>query len=121
VAPAVGYGDEDDLHAQTQPAAPGPIVALFSLAATPEREAHGAFIAAMAARAGAAHPLLAVIDETALRARWGNDERRLDERRALWRDLLSAARVVPAFVDLAAPDVPAAEAAIDAALAAAEA
>ncbi len=121
VAPAVGYGDEDDPRAQTEPAAPGPIVALFNLAATPEREAHGAFVAAMAARAGAAHPLLAVIDETALRARWGNDERRLDERRALWRDLLSAARIVPAFVDLAAPDVPAAEAAIDAALAAAEA
>jgi hypothetical protein len=121
VASAVGYGDEDDLSAEIVPAAPGPIVALFNLAATPEREAHGAFIAAMGARADGAHPLLAVIDESAFRARWGSDERRLEDRRALWRDLLAFSRVVPAFVDLAAPDVPAAEAAIDAALAAAEA
>jgi len=120
VAPVVGYGDEDDLPADIVPAAPGPVVALFDLVATPEREAQGAFIAAVAARAGGAHPLLAVVDETAFRARWSDDPRRLDERRATWRDVLAGPRVTPAFVDLAAPDLPAAEAALDAALTTAE-
>jgi len=121
VGPVVGYGDEDKLPAQIVPAAPGPVVALFNLAATPEREAHGAFVAAIAARAGGAHPLLAVVDETALRARWGDDERRLDDRRAIWRDVLAGPRIAPVFVDLARPDLPAAEAGLDAALATAEA
>ena len=121
VAPGVRYGDEDELPADIVPAVPGPVVALFNLAATPEREAHGAFIAAVAARAGGTHPLLAVVDETAFRARWGEGKQRLDERRAAWRDILVAPRVVPAFVHLAGSDLPAAEAALDAALAAAEA
>ena len=121
VMPPVAYGEEDELPGVIVPAAPGPLVAVFNLAATPEREAHGAFIAAMAARAGDSHPLLVVIDEAAYRIASGRDERRLDERRALWREFLAGARIVPAFVDLAAPDAPAAEAAIDAALAAAEA
>ena len=119
-APAVSYGDEDALPADAIPATPGPIVALFNLAATPERAAHGAFIAAIAARAGAAHPLVAVVDETAFRASSGADERRLDERRAIWRDVLARPGIAPAFIDLAAADLPAAEAALDAALAMAE-
>ena len=118
--PGVAYGDEDELPPDIGPATPGPVVALFNLAATPEREAHGAFIAAVAARAGGAHPLLAVVDETAFRARWGDGDARLDDRRTAWRDVLTGPRIVPAFVHLAGADLPGAEAAVDAALAAAE-
>ena len=119
-AQAVGYGDEDELPTDWVPAAPGPIVALFNLAATPEREAHGAFVAAVAARAGSGRPLLAVVDETAFRERWGDSDPRLEERRAAWRDVLAGPRIAPAFVHLAGGDLPAAEAALDAALARAE-
>jgi len=116
----VGYGDEDAVPPEIVPADAGPVIVLFNLAATPEREAHGAFVAAVAARAGSAHPLLVVVEETALRARWGDDDARLDARRAAWRDALAGLRIAPAFVHLAGDDLPAAEAALDAALAAAE-
>jgi hypothetical protein len=39
----------------------------------------------------------------------------------LWRQLLAGPRIAPAFVDLCAPDLPAAETAFEAALALAEA
>ena len=47
-------------------------------------------------------------------ARWPNDERRLAQRRAIWGELVTAQRVVPIFVNLEAPDLAFAEAAIDA-------
>ena len=64
--------------------AEGPVIALFNLTATPERDVHGAFVAAEHATLGPAQPLLAVVDESAFRARWPDDERRLAERRGLW-------------------------------------
>ena len=42
VAP-IGYGEEDDPALRKLPAQAGPVVVLFNLAATPEREAHAAF------------------------------------------------------------------------------
>jgi hypothetical protein len=120
VAPSVDYGEEDTLaHAAATPA-DGPVVALFNMVATPEREAHGAFVAALAARVAGTQPLLVVVDESAFRARFGNDEARVAERRLAWRDVLASSRIVPAFVDLARADPASAEAALDAALAAAE-
>ena len=70
------------------------------------------------AEAGPAQPLLALVDESAFRARWPGDDRRLAQRRGMWSELLTAQRVAPIFVDLAAPDLAFAEAAIDAALSA---
>ena len=106
------------------PAAPagsdgtGPVIVLFNLVATPEPEVHGAFVAAAKARQGPAQPLLAVVDESAFRARWPGDDRRLAQRRGIWSELLTGVRVAPIFVDLAAPDLAFADRALDAALAA---
>ncbi len=112
----VTYGDEDDPALRKLPAQPGPVVVLFNLAATPEREAHAAFAAALNADCSAEQPLLAIIDETSFKARAGDDPQRMAQRRAAWRDMLATVQVVPAFVDLSTPDLPAADAALDLAL-----
>lgn len=116
----VGYGDEDALAARAPTDARGPVIALFNLNATPEQAAHGAFVGAVA-RVAQAQPLLMLIDESAFRARWPGDERRLAQRRGIWSELLTAQRVVPIFVNLEAPDLAFAESAIDAAIATDEA
>jgi hypothetical protein len=115
LAPAVTYGGEY-APAQAMPAGDR-IVGLFNLAATPEAETHGAFLAALARAARAGEPPLVVIDEAAWRGRNGDDPARLDARRTLWRTLCSDHRCPALFVDLAAPDFAAAERALDAALA----
>jgi len=107
----VAYGDE----ARAEGAEGERRIALFNAAATPERDVHGAFAAALAGRA--ASPALALVDEAAFRARADGQAARLEARRASWRDALSAARVTPVFVDLSAPDLAAAERALDAVLA----
>ncbi len=109
----VAYGDEDVLPAASRPAPGTPACALFNLAATPEREAQGAFLGALrACLAGA--PLLAVVDEAAWRARFGAADRRLVERRAAWQAGLAEFGLTPIFVDLAQPDLGAVQAALDA-------
>lgn len=128
MAPPVAYGEEDEFGqlaaapptGEGQAASNGRPVALFNLAATPEAEAHGAFLAALARQAAPGEPLVVVIDEAAWRARNGADPARLDARRALWRALCAEHRGAPLFVDLAAPDFAAAERALDAALAGTE-
>ena len=112
ISPPLAYGDEDAGSVAAAPTAAGGTVVLFNLATTPEREVHVAFVATMVA--SGASPLV-VIDETAFRARVAGDASPLDARRALWRDILDPIGVAPAFVDLAAPDLLAAEAALDAA------
>jgi hypothetical protein len=113
----VAYGDEDAFAKRAPTDARGPVIALFNLSATPEQAAHGAFVNAVA-RVGLAQPLLAFVDESAFRARWPGDDRRLAQRRGIWSELLTAQRVVPIFVNLDAPDLAFAEAAVDAALSA---
>lgn len=111
LAAPVTYGNED--VALPAPAAPGALrLALFNATATPEREAHGRFLAMLASAAG---PWIALVDEAAFNARLGDPARR-DARRALWRELAAAARVPVVFVDLAVPDLAAAEADLDVAL-----
>jgi len=112
----VAWGDDEALAALSGAAAqsaPGAgqeaIVPLFSLAATPEREAHGAFLDALIARAGTGHPLIALVDESGFLARWPDDEQRRTERRAAWRDLITGYGASPVFVDLVSPDLAAAE------------
>ena len=113
----VAYGDEDTLAKRAPADDQGPAIALFNLTATPEPAAHGVFVKVLAG-ARPAQPLLALVDESAFRARWPDDDRRLAQRRGIWSELLTAQGVVPIFVDLAAPDLGFAEAAIDAALSA---
>lgn len=110
LAAPVTYGDEE--AALPAPAAPGALrVALFNATATPEREAHGRFLAMLAA----AGPWIALVDEAAFNARLDDPARR-DARRALWRELAAAAHVPVVFVDLAMPDLATAEADLDVAL-----
>jgi hypothetical protein len=115
VAPAVSYGEVE--VAAAVGAVPARPVVLFNLAATPEAETHGVFLAAMAARSTADEPLLIVIDEAGLRARIPDDAARLEARRALWRRMCDDQHCAALFVDLAAPDFAAAERALDAMLA----
>lgn len=121
VEAALAYGDEDRLGERAASADDGAVLALFNLIATPEREAHGAFVAALAVVAPPELPVLALVDESAFRARWPGEEARLTQRKALWSDLLMALHCTPIFVDLSAPDLPQVEAAIEFALAAHEA
>lgn len=113
VAPPIAYGGED-AWAHGAPESDR-IVGLFNLAATPEAEAHGAFLAALVRHARSGEPPLVVVDEAAWRSRNGDDAARLDARRALWRTLCGDHRCPVLFVDLAAPDFAAAERALDAA------
>jgi len=79
------------------------VVALFSLAATPEPENHGAFVDALQ-RQGAARPV-AIVDTTDLVDRMSADPRRIVEREAAWRQMLEAHGVEPLFVRLVEPDL----------------
>jgi hypothetical protein len=116
VLPPVAYGDEDAFAQQRPSTGSGPLAALFAATATPEKESHGAFLAALAGRRDPAWPLIAIVDESGLRERWGDDAKRQRERRALWQDFLRDAGAAPLCADLTAPDLAAADAAIDAAL-----
>lgn len=108
----VGYGDEDGLPAASRPAGGGPTFALFNLAATPEREAQGAFVGALRAGLTGA-PLLALVDEGPWRARFAAGDGRLGERRAAWQVGLGEFGLAPVFVDLAQPDLGGVQAAIE--------
>ena len=92
------------------------LIALFNASATPEREVHGAFLALLAAQAAGAEGVFALIDESALSARWHGERARLSERRAAWTRMSEEASVAAVFVDLAAPDLVAAENAIERAI-----
>jgi len=60
--------------------------------------------------------LIVLIDEAAFRARNPADGKRLEERRAAWRDIFGDREAPPVFVDLAAPDLAAVEKQFDALL-----
>jgi len=116
IAPAVPYGGEDTLDSAALPGtAVALVVALFPLTATPERENHGAFIGALAARLPRATPLAVLVDESAFAQRFGAERR--SERRAAWQRMLAETGREPVFVDLEAQDRTAAERALRAALA----
>lgn len=104
----VAYGEEDEMRAPSKDAI-GPTIALFSLAATPETEAHGALVANLQAIA-AGHAVVALVDEAPFREKSGEDSRRLDERRASWRETLASCSLEPIFTDLRKPDLAALEA-----------
>jgi hypothetical protein len=78
------------------------VVALFPLSATPERESHGAFLAALRRAHGT--PTSVLIDESGWRERFGASAvRRLAERRELWRRFAQEADAEAVwFADLAA-------------------
>jgi hypothetical protein len=113
----VGYGAEDALAGVAASGAGTTLVALFNASATPEREVHGAFLSSLARQGAGAEALLALVDESAWLARWKQEPARIADRRTAWRQMGEEARVPMVFVDLSAPDLAAAEQAIDAAIA----
>jgi hypothetical protein len=113
VAPPLAYGDEPAPEALAAPAGCTLRVVLFDLAATPEAEPHGAFLAALAGPL----PRLAVADEAAFKRRFGALPERLAERRAAWQRLAQAQGVGLVCADLDAPELDAAGRALKSALA----
>ena len=125
VQPSLPLGAEDDL-ARWLPGMPaplasqdGPVVALFALTATPERETHGAFVQALATQLPSPAALRVMVDESGFRARFGAAGTagagldRLAQRRTAWRDVLQPLGVLPLFIDLSGvPDRPTAAASI---------
>ena len=100
--PPAAYGVDE---APTLPAAATAVVAVFNVAATPEREAHGAFLRALAASGDASAPRVAIVDTSAFVDRFAADPRRLEEREQNWRRALADADVAALFVRLARPDL----------------
>jgi hypothetical protein len=88
-------------------------IVLFDASATPEREVHGAALAALAGRAGA----LACVDESAWAAHWAAQPSRIAERRAAWQRLADDAHVPLVVAAFARPELAVAERDFEAALA----
>jgi len=117
IASPVAYGSDDANAVDGMHGAGTTMIALFNASATPEREVHGAFLAGLARAGSGGESSLALIDESTWAARWRNEPGRIDDRRALWRQVADEAGVPAVFVDLAAPDLAAVEDAFDVAIA----
>jgi hypothetical protein len=104
--PAVGYGEDvRTLLADTGKGegATTMTAALFNLAATPEQENHGAFLAALHAQAPGA---IALLDASPMTERAGTGpdaQARTAERVALWRQFCAYHHVPVTVVDLLQP------------------
>jgi hypothetical protein len=112
IAPVTAYGEEE----RAPPADRGVTLQLahFDLAATPETEAQGRFVEALAARGT---PLVVLADASAWRARFATMPQRIAEREAAWRRFAQAHGARLALLDLAAADPDAAARELEAALA----
>ncbi|MEO9136662.1 MAG: DUF2868 domain-containing protein [Casimicrobiaceae bacterium] len=100
---SISYGDDElpDLPASSLAG----VVAVFNLSATPERENHGAFVGALAARAAGRAPLIALVDTSDFIDRFHDQPRRIADRQASWQQALQAQGIEPLFVRLGAPDL----------------
>ncbi len=117
IAQGVEWGAEEGLPESMLPQEPFALaVALFNLAATPEPENHGTFLASMLVALDGHAPLVAIVDESAFRTRFPHMSVRIAKRRDGWRALAEAQSVPPVFVDLEHPELPAIEAELNAAL-----
>jgi len=97
VMASVVYGGEDALAVNDSAAN---VIALFNAAATPEDEAHGRLLDRLRASLGPGGIVVALVDESALRGRWGDEPARLEERRGVWRALCVDHHVTCAFASL---------------------
>lgn len=100
--PPSAYGDEPEPLPAGADAGVTMTAALFNLAATPERENHGAFIDHLLAATPHATVL---IDESSLVERLGAQAgvARIDERIALWRQFCAHHHATPVVVNLLDP------------------
>ncbi|WUR14906.1 DUF2868 domain-containing protein [[Empedobacter] haloabium] len=95
--PGVAYGADAPALADDAPVTLTAV--LFNLAATPEKENHGAFLAAVVRTI---RPATVLLDDSAFRARTP-DAQRVRERVELWREFCIFHGAEPAVVDLLAP------------------
>ncbi|WP_426197716.1 DUF2868 domain-containing protein [Massilia sp. DWR3-1-1] len=99
--PSSAYGDEAAVALADGAAGVTMTAVLFNLAATPENENHGAFIAQLAA---ATPHVTVLIDESSLAERLGLDGKaRVAERAALWQQFCAHYRLTPVLVNLLDP------------------
>jgi hypothetical protein len=77
--------------------------AIFTLAATPEGENHGAFVESIRRQVPPGTPVVAIVDTSEFGDRFGANPRRIADRESAWRQLLEAHGAEPLFVRLAAP------------------
>ena len=110
--PSLPLGAEDALPAHLQDGLPAGLptqaLLLFALTATPERESHGAVVAALLAHLAGRCPLQVWVDESGWRQRLPGaaGTERAQQRRQAWTRLLAAWGQVPVFVDLGPAAVP---------------
>lgn len=122
--PSIDFGAEDRVNRALLGDKPFALtLALFSLAATPENENHGAFLKALRVATPARFAVL--VDESGYRSRLGAQagaEQRLAERRDTWRFFCQSLGIDVVFIDLTAdltaPDLAAIERDLEPALAA---
>ncbi|MEO8195141.1 MAG: DUF2868 domain-containing protein [Thermoanaerobaculia bacterium] len=116
VASSVAFGDEESLDARALAGGVTIVAPVFALTATPELENHGRFLDRLAEAADDSAQVAVIVDESGFRRQFPSEAGRHAERRALWQRLLGGKKCAAAFVDLEQPDLPAAEAALEAAL-----
>jgi hypothetical protein len=101
VAPLIEYGAEDRYARPAEGV--GVDALLFSLAATPEVENHGAVLARAIANGTAARRVLVLVDEAPYLASMQGDPSlasRIEERRSAWRTFAASHGVEACLVDL---------------------
>jgi len=102
--PAFAYGEEakDALRdTRLDDASVSTTAVLFSMAATPEKENHGAFLDYLVRQAPRGVAVL--VDESALTERGGSQDARLAERTALWRQFCGFHGTSATIVNLLEP------------------
>ncbi|MDO8418968.1 MAG: DUF2868 domain-containing protein [Rubrivivax sp.] len=116
VAAPTPYGDEEAAERIAAEPATTLRLALVDLGATPEDDTHGRFLRALRAAAPGV-PVLLLADASAFDRRFAGLPERGAERRRAWQQLAEAQGVSWVAVALDTPDLAAAEAAFEAALA----
>jgi len=116
VAPAVGFGSEDEAPPQVEPSVTHAVV-LFDLGATPEAENQGRFVRALQAAVPGGAAVAVIVDAASFARRFAGVDYRLAERCEAWRAWGEAHGVTPVVVDLEAADAAAAEPQLQAAFA----
>ena len=91
IAESIAFGGEDELPAVALTTRASLHLVIFNLAATPEEENHGALLKKLGDVTSGT--LLALVDESAFRQRFGAQAERLAERRKLWQRFLTAVPV----------------------------
>ena len=102
IAESIAFGGEDELPAVALTTRASLHLVIFNLAATPEEENHGALLKKLGDVTSGT--LLALVDESAFRQRFGAQAERLAERRKLWQRFLAAVPVRHVLCDLSASD-----------------